>query len=119
MKRIIIFYHLKINECILFLIYRNGKRFNCLRPDSEIRIHLPILHWCNVSRSYIRNFFDFRGRSIDEKEIETIGGLSLSFFLTMALMGLKLWQLLDLALPLLVMLIAQVVLVGLFAYFIT
>ena len=37
----------------------------------------------------------------------------------MALMGLKLWQLLDLALPLLVMLIAQVVLVGLFAYFIT
>ena len=37
----------------------------------------------------------------------------------MALMGLKLWQLFDLALPLLVMLIAQVTLVGFFAYIIT
>lgn len=37
----------------------------------------------------------------------------------MALMGLKLWQLFELALPLLVMLIAQVILVGLFAYFIS
>ena len=42
-----------------------------------------------------------------------------SFFLTMALMGLKLWQLFDLALPLMVMLFAQVLLVGLFAYFVT
>lgn len=34
-------------------------------------------------------------------------------------MGLKLWELFDLALPLIVMLIAQVLLVGLFAYIIT
>lgn len=33
-------------------------------------------------------------------------------------MGLKLWQLFDLALPLLIMLIAQSLLVGLFAYFV-
>lgn len=67
----------------------------------------------------IRNYYDFKGRSLVEKEIETLGGLSLSFFLTMALMGLKLWQLFDLALPLMIMLFAQVGLVGLFAYFIT
>ena len=54
-----------------------------------------------------------------EKEIETIGSLSLSFFLTMALMGLKLGQLFDLALPLIIMLIAQSILIALFASFIT
>lgn len=67
----------------------------------------------------IRNIYDFTNKEIVEKEIETLGGLSLSFFLTMALMGLKLWQLFDLALPLLIMLIAQALLVALFAYFIT
>ncbi len=67
----------------------------------------------------IRNLYDFRGHELVEKEIETLGGLSLSFFLTMALMGLKLWQLFDLALPLIILLVAQVLLVGLFAYFVT
>lgn len=37
----------------------------------------------------------------------------------MALMGLKLWQLFDLALPLIIMLIAQSILIALFASFIT
>ncbi|RKD21549.1 glutamate:Na+ symporter, ESS family [Caminicella sporogenes DSM 14501] len=53
------------------------------------------------------------------EEIEIIGNISLSLFLSMALMGLKLWQLADLAVPLVVMLLAQAVLMGLFAYFIT
>ncbi|MBZ9606608.1 sodium/glutamate symporter [Clostridium estertheticum] len=52
-------------------------------------------------------------------EIDVIGGISLSLFLSMALMGLKLWQLADLALPLIVMLFAQTILMGLFVYFIT
>ena len=52
-------------------------------------------------------------------EIDIIGGISLSLFLSMALMGLKLWQLADLALPLIVMLLAQTVLMGAFAYFVT
>ena len=72
-----------------------------------------------LAASIIRNIYDFTGKEVVEKEIETLGSLSLSFFLTMALMGLKLWQLFDLALPLMVMLIAQVLLVGLFAYIVT
>lgn len=67
----------------------------------------------------IRNLYDFRHKPLAETEIEALGSLSLSFFLTMALMGLKLWQLFDLALPLLIMLLAQVLLAGSFAYFIT
>lgn len=72
-----------------------------------------------IAAAIIRNIYDLAGKEITEKEIETLGSLSLSFFLTIALMGLKLWQLFDLALPLIVMLIAQVILVGCFAYIIT
>ena len=72
-----------------------------------------------IAAAIIRNIYDLAGKEITEKEIETLGSLSLSFFLTMALMGLKLWQLFDLALPLIVMLLAQVILVGCFAYIIT
>ena len=72
-----------------------------------------------IVAAIMRNIYDFTKKDLVEKEIETLGGLSLSFFLTMALMSLKLWELFDLALPLIVMLLAQAILVGMFAYFIT
>lgn len=52
-------------------------------------------------------------------EIDIIGNVSLSIFLSMALMGLKLWELASLAGPLVVMLLAQTVLMAAFAIFIT
>lgn len=68
----------------------------------------------------IRNVSDFSGSyKVYGEEIDIIGNTSLSIFLAMALMGLKLWQLADLAGPLVVMLLAQAVLMGLFAYFVT
>lgn len=72
-----------------------------------------------IAAAIIRNICDARKIKLEEKEIEAIGGISLSFFLSMALMGLRLWELLDLALPMIVMLIGQAVLMGTFAYFIT
>lgn len=68
----------------------------------------------------IRNISDFTGSyKVFGEEIDIIGNTSLSIFLAMALMGLKLWQLADLAGPLVVMLAAQALLMGLFAYFVT
>ena len=52
-------------------------------------------------------------------EISVFGDIALSLFLTMALMELKLWQLVDLAGPLSAILMAQVLLMASFAYFIT
>ena len=72
-----------------------------------------------IAAAVIRNFCDIRKIEIEEKEIEVIGNISLGYFLCIALMGLKLWELFDLALPLVVMLIAQSVLMAVFAYFIT
>lgn len=72
-----------------------------------------------IAAAIIRNFCDIRKIEIEEKEIEVIGNISLGYFLCIALMGLKLWELFDLALPLVVMLIAQSLLMAVFAYFIT
>jgi ESS family glutamate:Na+ symporter len=56
---------------------------------------------------------------IDQRVVDDIGTIALSLFLSMALMSLKLWELLDLALPMLAILVAQVSMMAAFAYFIT
>lgn len=67
-----------------------------------------------------RNLADFTGiLQIKAKEIDVIGDTSLSIFLAMAMMNLKLWQLGSLAGSMMVMLIAQTVLMISFAYFVT
>ena len=48
--------------------------------------------------------------------IISVGNISLSMFLGMAMISLKLWELQSLALPLIVILAAQVLLMALFAY---
>lgn len=66
--------------------------------------------------SVLRNVDDgTRWLGIDQRAMEFMGNLALNIFLVVALMSLKLWELAGLALPLLVILIVQVVLVILFA----
>lgn len=56
--------------------------------------------------------------NIDSRLVNLIGDISLGSFLSMALMSLKLWQLFDLAIPMFVILIAQVVFMVVFCIFI-
>ena len=65
-----------------------------------------------------------RGRArglvgIEQRVVDDLGTVALSLFLSMALMSLKLWELLDLAIPMLVILVVQVSMMAAFAYFIT
>lgn len=53
------------------------------------------------------------------EEVEIVGNVGLNFFLGMALMTLKLWELADLAIPLIILLLAQTVLMAIYAYFVT
>ena len=114
---ILSFKRLMTGACFLFIAMGLGSLVSKLIQASGLTF--PSYIGAMLVAAILRNIYDFRKEPIVEKEIETLGGLSLSFFLTMALMGLKLWQLFDLALPLFIMLIAQVILVGLFAYIIT
>ncbi|WP_339480844.1 sodium/glutamate symporter [Pseudomonas sivasensis] len=54
-----------------------------------------------------------------EREVSVLGNVSLSLFLAIALMSLKLWDLAALALPIVILLAAQALLMALFAIFIT
>lgn len=56
---------------------------------------------------------------VPEQEVEALGNIGLNVFLAMALMNIKLWQLADLAIPLIVLLLAQVVLMWFWANFVT
>ncbi len=68
----------------------------------------------------VRNLAEATGAlRISARTVDDLGTIALSLFLTMALMSLKLWELLDLALPMLVILLVQVTMTGLFGYFIT
>jgi ESS family glutamate:Na+ symporter len=66
--------------------------------------------------SVLRNLDDgTRWLGIDQRAMEFMGNLALNIFLVVALMSLKLWELAGLALPLLVILVVQVLLVMVFA----
>jgi ESS family glutamate:Na+ symporter len=68
----------------------------------------------------VRNLADGTGLlRISTRTVDDLGTVALALFLTMALMTLKLWELFDLAGPMFVILMAQVTMMGLFAYFIT
>jgi ESS family glutamate:Na+ symporter len=56
---------------------------------------------------------------IEGRTVDDLGTIALSLFLAMALMSLRLWELLDLALPMLVILTVQVVVMAAFATFVT
>lgn len=71
-----------------------------------------------VVAAAIRNLVDVSRKEMPLEEISTIGSFCLSLFLGLAMMGLKLWQLTELALPMIVMLAAQTILMAVFAYFV-
>ncbi|WP_406546343.1 sodium/glutamate symporter [Succinimonas sp.] len=90
-----------------------------IRWLNSMEIIIPAYLGPMVIASVIRNIADFTKRSIPVASIYTIGAISLEFFLAMALMSMRLWELKDLALPLISILAVQCVIMALFAYFIT
>ena len=72
-----------------------------------------------VVAALIRNILDFNQKQLPFNEIGIVGNISLSLFLSMALMSMKLWQLIDLAVPLVIILLVQTVVMAFFAYFVT
>jgi glutamate:Na+ symporter, ESS family len=68
----------------------------------------------------VTNVLDFtRIYKINKETLDLWGTIALSIFLAMALMSLRLWELLNLAGPMLLILVTQTVVVAAFAYFVT
>ncbi|MBR8701867.1 Sodium/glutamate symporter [Fusobacterium sp. DD29] len=87
---------------------------------NSLGLVLPPYIGAMFAASIMRNLSDETGLfDIDLDVVSVIGSFTLAMFLSMVLMSFKLWELKELALPLIIMLIGQTVLMGGFAYFIT
>lgn len=79
----------------------------------------PIYIGAMLAAALIRNLSEYSGKfTIHMGEINDLGGICLSLFLGIAMITLKLWQLADLALPLIILLGTQLLLIFLFTYFV-
>jgi ESS family glutamate:Na+ symporter len=86
----------------------------------DLGITMPNYIGAMIIAAIMRNISDVNGVwEVANNELESIGSISLSLFLSMAMCSLKLWELIDLAIPILILLTLQILLMMLYAYFIT
>ena len=86
---------------------------------SKTGMTFPIYIGAMIVAAVIRNVGEYTGKfEIHMGEINDIGGIMLSLFLGIAMITLKIWQLAELALPLLILLIGQTVFMYLYANFV-
>ena len=105
--------------CLAFAEIMDGIDKVYFKPVLAI-LDLPKFVWALafgvVLRNVLTNIFRF---NMFDRAIDVFGNASLSLFLAMALLDLKLWQLTALALPVTIILLVQVVVMALYATFIT
>lgn len=86
----------------------------------DTAIQLPTFVWALGTGVVLRNTLDYIfGVKVFDRAIDVFGNAGLSIYLAMALLSLKLWELTDLAAPLMVILAVQTVVMALYAAFIT
>ncbi|MCQ2480898.1 MAG: sodium/glutamate symporter [Clostridia bacterium] len=86
---------------------------------SKTGMTFPAYIGAMIIAAIMRNAGEYSGKiTIHMGEINDIGGICLSLFLGIAMVTLKLWQLADLALPLIILLVAQTLFMFLFSYFV-
>ncbi|MCX4265697.1 MAG: sodium:glutamate symporter, partial [Firmicutes bacterium] len=86
---------------------------------SKTGMTFPVYIGAMIVAAFMRNISEFSNKfTIHMGEINDIGGICLSLFLGIAMITLKLWQLAELALPLIILLLVQTIFMGLFAYFV-
>ncbi|SAM59569.1 Sodium/glutamate symport protein [Cardiobacterium hominis] len=105
--------------CLAFAEIMDGIDKVYFKPVLAI-LDLPKFVWALafgvVLRNVLTNVFRF---NMFDRAIDVFGNASLSLFLAMALLDLKLWQLTALALPVTVILLVQTVVMALYATFVT
>ncbi|KAA8732801.1 sodium/glutamate symporter [Acinetobacter qingfengensis] len=86
----------------------------------DTMFELPTFVWALGGGILLRNVLEsvFK-QEIFDRSIDVFGNTALALFLAMALVSLKLWQLADLALPMILLLIAQTITMWLFAVYVS
>jgi ESS family glutamate:Na+ symporter len=82
-------------------------------------ITLPAYLGPMLVAALMRNLIDWRNGQLPMRQFDVVGHVSLAFFLAMALMSMKLWELAQVAGPLLVILLVQTAVMFAYAYWVT
>ena len=85
----------------------------------DLGITLPAYLGPMLVAAILRNVIDWRNWRLPMQQFDVVGSVSLAFFLAMALMSMKLWELAQVAGPLLIILLVQTVVMFSYAYFVT
>jgi ESS family glutamate:Na+ symporter len=85
----------------------------------DLGVTLPSYLGPMLVAALVRNIIDWRNSELPLRQFEVVGHVSLAFFLAMALMSMKLWELAEVAGPLLVILVAQTALMFAYGYWVT
>jgi len=85
----------------------------------DLGVTLPSYLGPMLVAALVRNIIDWRNSELPLRQFEVVGNVSLAFFLAMALMSMKLWELAEVAGPLLVILLAQTALMFAYGYWVT
>ena len=103
--------------CLSFSALMDSDTVKAFFPD---KFTLPQFVWALFFGVFLRNILTYAFKiKMFDRAIDVFGNASLSLFLGIALLNLKLWQLLDLALPMLVILAVQTFVMSTYAYFVT
>lgn len=104
-------YQLLISMALGSIISMGLKKIGLTFPDSVGAM---------IAAAIMRNVADYSPNfKIKENEVRIMGDLSLMLFLALSMMNLKLWQIADLAVPMIILLIAQTILMFICAIFLT
>lgn len=81
---------------------------------------LPSFVWCLFFGVFLRNILSyFKIYKVFTREIEVIGNVCLGLFLAFALMDIKLLDLINLAFPILIILLSQIIFMFFYSWFVT
>lgn len=108
-----------IFRAVVLIIISMGVGSVIINFLKTLNITLPAYLGPMLVAAIFRNVLDGMGKGVPSEEISIIGNISLAVFLSIALMTMRLWDLATLAVPLIVMLLVQTVIVALYVYFIT
>ena len=102
-------------DAFVLLIIATGVGTYITNALAKVHITLPVYIGGMIVAVIIRNVADAMGKELPLKAIDVAGNTCLNVFLGIALMTLMLWQLASLALPIIVILAIQTVIMYLYA----
>lgn len=104
---------------LMYIIISMGIGSFIILGFKKLGIIFPAYLGPMIVASIIRNFMDKKEKALPLHCINIIGSISLQLFLGIALMTMQLWELANLAVPLISILLVQTLIMGLYAYFVT